>query len=372
MSTLHAVALSPAYLGRGQAANPEREVSAARVLDQQAHADLAEMVASLITVARGVPARAGGTGPELREPVLSLSAAQAKINKFNERLHAALQPAAGTLAPARTDADRSPRAPDGGVWIVKSTFSQLLALLREVLLKFEKLDRDNSADMVILSREMTITAGDKGVEKAKESLGAAIGGGVLMFSVGAAAMQQSMKSTKQQVDSHNVNKKIGHGYTRAAGEAHSAGRSIAPVSPPKAGPRQGPGGASLPGEGRGGTDAMKKVMDGQSGAEVGNQGSAAHDVELARAQTPASMGVMLNMLAPSTNAIIINGVNIEAEMTEAERQMALHVVDVYKRTADANQDQANKSREQRDATAQLVDSLLNMSAGTSGHIIGRY
>jgi hypothetical protein len=92
----------------------------------------------------------------------------------------------------------------------------------------------------------------------------------------------------------------------------------------------------------------------------------------ARAQIPASNAMMLNMLAPSIGGTVSAGVNIEAEMTEAERQLALQVADVFRRIADEQQDQSVKTRDMRDAAAQLFESLLNLVSSTSAHIIGKY
>jgi hypothetical protein len=99
----------------------------------------------------------------------------------------------------------------------------------------------------------------------------------------------------------------------------------------------------------------------------------ADDAEVrALAQIPASNAMMLNMLAPGIGGTVGAGVNIEAEMTESERQLMLNVAETFKRVADEQQDQATKTRDMRDATAQLVDSLMNLMASTSSHQISKF
>lgn len=371
MSSIQTTALSAPFYDARRAVQPGKEVAIAPVLDDQAHAGLAEQVASHLTGARGLGARAGGD-PELRAPTLSLHEAQLAVAGVHERARVALQAVLEKSSAqmvdqrmARQPVDAPRQAPEDG-WIVRTAFSELLALLRQLLLRFEKMDRDHSVNMVNLSREMTITAGERGVKKAQETLGGAIGGGIVMGSVGAAAVQQSMKSTKVKVDSTKVNK-VGAQKTGAAGQVGSeidAPTGTAGVS--------GGAGASVAAEPTPPSPAMgNNTTENKTKSHVTRKFNE-DDIQHTRAQIRQTTATTLNLMAPSTNAIVTSGVGIQAEATEAERQMALHVVDVYKRTADEEQDQANKTRDQRDATAQLVDSLLNIMMSTSGHIIQRF
>lgn len=81
--------------------------------------------------------------------------------------------------------------------------------------------------------------------------------------------------------------------------------------------------------------------------------------------------MLLNMMGPGIGNAVGSGVQIEAEMTEAERQLLLQVADVFRRIADEQQDQSARSREMRDAAAQLYESLLNLISSTSAHIISK-
>ncbi|WP_426806219.1 hypothetical protein, partial [Stenotrophomonas sp. SrG] len=66
-----------------------------------------------------------------------------------------------------------------------------------------------------------------------------------------------------------------------------------------------------------------------------------------------------------------SGVQIEAELTGAERQLLLQVAEVFRRIAGEQQDQSARSREMRDAAAQRYESLLNRMSSTSAHIISQ-
>ncbi|MFL9584717.1 hypothetical protein [Stenotrophomonas sp. AB1(2024)] len=281
------------------------------------------------------------------------------------------------------DADMRERSANAGAWIVSSPFSGLLALLRQLLLKFEKLDRDNSAQMVTMQREITIIAGEKGVEKARENLGGAIGSAVLTGAIGGAALKQTFKSTSMQTGSLKNNQGVGNnasvsdakvsGGIKASGTPSDQLRSARNVD-----------GSSVPAQ-KGGALADADIQpdlaaDGRAinhSAKQGSHGTApeplnqGHGASMAHAQIPASQAMMLNMLAPGIGGTISAGVQIEAEMTEAERQLLLQVADVFRRIADEQQDQSARSREMRDAAAQLYESLLNLISSTSAHIISK-
>ena len=281
------------------------------------------------------------------------------------------------------DADIGERSANAGAWIVSSPFSHLLAMLRQLLLKFERMDRDNSAQMVTMQREITIMAGDKGVEKARESLGGAIGAAIMTGAIGGAALKQTFKSTSMQTNSADANGMVGN-KVNAGVETSKGGMKGNTTPADELRPAHGLDGKKATAakgserpaaEVRADVDAdpaMKQIAREQSaGPGVDDVRSDYSEVN-ARAQIPASNAMMLNMLAPSIGGTVSAGVAIEAEMTEAERQLALQVADVFRRIADEQQDQSVKTREMRDAAAQLFESLLNLTSSTSAHIIGKY
>jgi len=326
------------------------------------------------------------------DPIQTEAGTEARVS---EGVAVQLQPRAAAEGPAATvtqvpatgvDTDIADRSAHAGALIKSSPFSGLLALLRQLLLKFEKLDRDNSAQMVTIQREITIIAGEKGVEKARENLGGAIGSAVLTGAIGGAALKQTFKSTSMQTgsmkDNLNVANKTKVSSETAPGGIRSSGTpsddlraarnfdGAAPKAPttPKGNERAR---ADLQAD----IEADRPSIDvsikhtGQKASEDSLQ--AGHAEYMAKAQIPASHAMMLNMLAPGIGGTISAGVQIEAEMTEAERQLLLQVADVFRRIADEQQDQSARSREMRDAAAQLYESLLNLISSTSAHIISK-
>ncbi|MGH8089584.1 MAG: hypothetical protein ACREPC_15040, partial [Stenotrophomonas sp.] len=261
--------------------------------------------------------------------------------------------------------------------IKDSPFSNLLALLRQLLLKFEKLDRDNSTQMVTMQRQITIVAGDLGVQKARESLAGAIGSAVLTGAIGGAALKQTFKSTSMQTNSTVKNTNTAN---RVDVATHDARGGIKANKTPSNEMRpahdaqgvQAKGAADVQADASADVAPMRTIATNQA---TKSEAATLHadDAEVrALAQIPASNAMMLNMLAPSIGGTVAAGVNIEAEMTESERQLMLNVAETFKRVADEQQDQATKTRDMRDATAQLVESLMNLMASTSGHQISKF
>ncbi|HDS1581783.1 TPA: hypothetical protein QEL15_003899 [Stenotrophomonas maltophilia] len=346
------VALTPSSYrdAAALAAQPSKEVAAPRAADRQAHERLTELVTTQLLANRGTPARQRGAQPELRDPALTLPAAQARVATLKDVLGSALQPSPEVPPSRGSDAARGSRnapsqAPKGG-WMANSSFSQLLALLRELLLRFEKMERDQSSRVVEMARDMTITAGEKGVRKANESFGGAVGGMVVMGAVTGTGAAMTIKGSNMQTRSMSKPATAGTQEAIAGTKGKVAVDNKAPMA------------------------QRNDATNSNNG--IAENTAAKHAQSMAESQVPIAQGYALNQLGSASNGLVTSGVNIQAETTEAERQMALQVVDVQRRVADEEQDQANKTRDQRDATAQLVDTLLNMQASTSGHIIGRY
>lgn len=284
---------------------------------------------------------------------------------------------ASSTAATGVDADIGARSANAGAWIKDSPFGNLLALLRQLLLKFEKLDRDNSTQMVTLQRQITIVAGDLGVQKARESLAGAIGSAVLTGAIGGAALKQTFKSTSMQTNSTVKNNNTANRVDVATHDARGGIKANKTPSSEMREPHdaqgvQAKGAADVQADGQADVAPMRAVATSPT---TKSEAATLHadDAEVrALAQIPASNAMMLNMLAPSIGGTVAAGVNIEAEMTESERQLMLNVAETFKRVADEQQDQATKTRDMRDATAQLVESLMNLMASTSGHQISKF
>ncbi|WP_145479732.1 hypothetical protein [Stenotrophomonas rhizophila] len=279
------------------------------------------------------------------------------------------------------DADATDRSANAGGWLVSSPFSSLLALLRQLLLKLEKHDRDNSAQMVTMQRNITIIAGDKGVEKAKEGFGGAVGAAALTGVIGGAAMQRTVKATDIQASSLKKNQNVGtnanvadartSGGIKAAGTPADQLRDARNLdgSPVQAQRNGGQPNADIQADLHADTRAINHSARNGAEGQTPEPLHQANANSMAQAQIPANQSAVLTMLGPGLGNTISAGVQIEAEMTEAERQLALQVADVFRRIADEQQDQAVRSREMRDAAAQLYESLLNLISATSAHII---
>ncbi|RRU21172.1 hypothetical protein [Stenotrophomonas sp. 278] len=286
-----------------------------------------------------------------------------------------------TQQPNGIDADAADRSANMGAWIQSSPFANLLTLLRQLLLKFEAMDRRNGSQMVIMQREMTIVAGERGIQKARENLGGAIGATLLTGAIGGAALKQSMKSTSMQTDSNIRHQNTANGASvGAAGQSHATKAAGLPSAqhraarnvdgdPVKSSGTQGSPAADLQDDASSYTSEIKTAVNEVSAYGNSDALQAAHAYRMAESQIPASNAVMLNMMAPSIGGTISAGVQIEAETTEAERQLMLNVAETLKRVADAHQDQQMKNRDMREATTQMLESLMNLIASTSSHII---
>ncbi|WP_282296417.1 hypothetical protein [Stenotrophomonas sp. PS02289] len=286
-----------------------------------------------------------------------------------------------TQQPTGTDADALERSANVGAWIQSSPFANLLTLLRQLLLKFEAMDRKNGSQMVIMQRDMTIVAGERGIQKAQENLAGAIGATFVTGAVGAAGLRQSVKSTKIQTNSNIHNQNAANRVSvGAADQTHSTKAAALPSaqhraarnidgSEVKSTARDATPAADLQDDVSSYTREMRQVVNSSSARGDADALQALHGYRMAQSQIPASNAVMLNMMAPSVGGAITSGVQIAVETTEAERQLMLNVADTFKRVADAHQDQQMKNRDMREATTQMLESLMNLAASTSSHII---
>jgi len=282
------------------------------------------------------------------------------------------------------DADIGDRSANVGAWLASSPFSNLLAVLRQLLLKFEKIDRDNSAEMVIMQRKITEEAGDKGVEKSREAFGGALGAALVTGGIGLGGMWKAFEGTSMKTNSADVNAMHGNKLGTVATTTKNAYKGTTTPTADMRGARGTDGKATAMGTGDDRpssalqADADVDLTRMRADAQKTPLSSAAKDVQgdhpetLARAENPNASAMMLNMMAPGVGATVSAGVQIEAEMTEAKRQLALQVADVFRRIADQQSDQAANTRSMRDAAAQLYESLLNLVSSTSAHIISKF
>ncbi|WP_312317708.1 hypothetical protein [Stenotrophomonas sp.] len=321
------------------------------------------------------------------DPVKTESGAEARLteaaaaNAQLRTLSDSQQVTTATQQPTGMDADALERSANVGAWIQSSPFANLLTLLRQLLLKFEAMDRKNGSQMVIMQRDMTIVAGERGIQKARENLGGAIGATLVTGAIGVAGLQQSTKSVKIQTNSniHNQNpaNRISVGMaddiqtTKAAALPSAQSRPARNIdgSEVKSTARDATPAADLQDDMSSYTREMRQVVNGSSARGDADALQALHGLRMAQSQIPANNAVLLNMLASSTGGTLNSGIQIASETTEKERMMALNVADTLKRVADAHQDQQMKNRDMREATSQMLESLMNLAASTSGFII---
>lgn len=326
----------------------------------------------------------GGQDPIQGEEGAELRAAEGAAAPAVARISLDGAAAASVAAPVTgADPDITDRSANAGAWIVSSSFSNLLALLRQLLLQFERIDRENSARMVEMQRDITIVAGDKGIEKARESLGGAIGAAVMTGAIGGAALRQTFKATSMKTTTADKNALQGNQIDSAAATSRGGFKGSSTVTAEMRGARAVDGKATpvRTGEKRPASDLqadadvplkrMKEIAQNSSTQDSAKDLHSDHPEVGARAEIPGAHAMMLNMMAPGIGATVTAGVQIEAEMTEAERQLALQVADVFRRIADEQQDQAAKTRDMRDAAAQLFESMLNLMSSTAAHIISK-
>jgi hypothetical protein len=182
----------------GTSASPV-ELRAASISLEDAQERLTSIISKLPVL---LSALIGGNDPIKTEEGSDTRAAEGAAAQIQPRaVYDSPATVAASAAATGADADIGARSANAGAWISSSPFGNLLALLRQLLLKFEKLDRDNSTQMVTLQRQITIVAGDLGVQKARESLVGAIGSAVLTGAIGGAALKQTFKSTSMQTNS---------------------------------------------------------------------------------------------------------------------------------------------------------------------------
>lgn len=281
------------------------------------------------------------------------------------------------------DVDAADRLANLGAWIKGNPFANLLTFLRQLLLEFEAMDRRNNSHMIILNREMTIRAGELGVEKAKQNVVATALAAGVTAAVGGAAVHQSFKSTKIQTGSNVDHLNKAHRTAVDSSRTNHAARSNPLPSAEHRGARNLDGSAvkQQGGDARAAADlqddmtsyttAMKQTTRQVASEKDPEFLHSAHSYRMAQSQIPASNAMFLNTISSSAGGVANAGMQIEVEQTEAERLLIQSVAETFKRVADAHQDQQVKNREMREATGQLLETLMNLASSTSSHIISK-
>ncbi len=342
------------------------------------------------TLLRGIiaklPALLAGlvpTDPIKTEPGTELRLAEAAAANA-VRNDAAVQPGTPfSEPPTGGDAEAADRLANLGTWIKGNPFANLLSFLRELLLRFEAMDRQNNSKMIILNREATIRAGELGVDKAKQNVVAATLAFGVTAAVGGASVHQSVKSTKIVTDSNVKHLNKANRTAVDSSRASHAARSNPLPSAEHRGARnldgsavKQPGGdaraaADLQDDMTSHTSAMKQTTREVASERDPDILQSAHAKRMAQSQIPATNAVFLNTISSSAGGVANAGMQIEVEMTEAERQLVQNAAETLKRIADAHQDQQAKNRESREAAGQLLETLMNLAASTSSHIISK-
>ncbi len=326
----------------------------------------------------------GTQDPLQHEPGAEQRATEGAAGMLPVRIIDGVQQPALNAPATGVDADVASRSANAGYWLASNPLSNLLTLLRQLLLKFEDMERKHGSNMIIVQLETVIEAGKRGVEKAKENLGGQIGATMLMGAVGGYATKKTAESTDLVKKSHVNNMNEGNASNIAV---HGSRANLKSTTTPTANHRPARDADGTPVTG--GTDAnrpdavLQADMDADlkpMGHGVLDQTSAPHNEALqsdhaftaAHAQIPASHAMLLNMLGPSLAASVTAGVQIEAEMTEAERQLLLNFAETMKRIADGHLDQQNKTREMREGASDLLDKLQSLVANTGNQIISNF
>lgn len=412
-----------------------------QISDKAVAAELAGLIAPLLHDAEKAQAQHAGVshgGPVLREPARTDAQARDALGGLEPRLREMLAKAIGTLEQTSSDPGAAARVSEGVAsvlaaagsratgqhdapdalaagkaegaegtlnrWLVDNPMTKLLVLLRELLTKLEALDRKEGMRNIERSRDMTEKAGKKGIDKAQQMMGGAIGGALVTGAVGAAGLKKSMTSSNMQVNSAKNNLQAGNNVNAATLRSEGmvkttiSERSALNVSSERAtqvstsagAPQSAVQGTAGTPAGAGSADARVEVSHTERSAlssedtrttemiEIAQQqpqngeaaaAMAAHTEMMARAQAVAAQATLLNMTAQAAGNTVVAGVGIAAETTEAQRLMAQNASETFQKVAENSKEQAGRTRESRQAAADVAQTLIRMLADTSSAIV---
>lgn len=403
MTTIHAATAPIIQYARAEA-KPEG-VSAPKANDKASAAELANLIATVLHGAEQAQAQQPAShhgGPVLRAPSRTESQAREALGGLEPRLREMLAKVIGTLEQTSTDPGAVARVSEGvasllasagprsaerqaaadepaagnaeGVgarlnrWLVDNPMSQWLALFREVAIRLQAMEQNVGMQNLAMTHSMAVVAGQKGIEKANENLvgtalGAAVTGGI-----GAAGLGKSLQASNMQQRSVTNNLRPGNQVNVAT--ARSSGMMNAHATPSaQLRPERSMGGTTLQADSAARTDPMRNVALSQpQQAEVADAHAAFTELN-AKAQKPAAQAMMLNMLAQASGNTVAAGVGIAAEATEAEKLLAQNASETFQKIADSSKEQAGRTREVRQAAADVAQTLVRMQADTSSAIV---
>lgn len=425
MTTIQQITPSATPLSLSRAAADQPGKSASAPVEAMSPATL-EVLAQAVTstMIRTDP----GTGKsyvelhtELRLPVMSLAQAAETLDGLTGKLRSALAPLLGSNDPMateqgaqqlaaeavaggaatltavdladarkieaqlpRVDAEMGKRPVPGHIGLASNTLVNLMIAMRALLLKFENMERENSSDMVIRQLEATERSTQKLVETAEENRIGAIGSTLVTGAVGVAALKQSYTGAKTQTNSTVGNLNSANEVSVTSANSHNALKSN-PLPSGEVRAARNLDGTPVP-RTEGGAQAAADVRDDVAGSTpatraVANESisrpdadiyRAAHERELQRASRNMANAAALNMVASQTGGIFKSSMDVESAFTTAQREMFQFVADALKRIADGHQTQVANTRDLRQSTAQLAESLLNQNAATADHIIRHF
>lgn len=414
---------TPLSLSRAAADQPGKVASApAEAMNPATLEVLAQAVTSdMIRTDAGTGKSHVELHTELRAPVFSLARAADTLDGLTGKLRSALAPLLGSYDPMVTeqgaqqmaaeavaggvvirtavdlsgarqaedqippvDADMGKRPVPGHIGFASNTLVNLMIAMRALLLKFENMERENSSDMVVRQLEATERSGQKMVEGAEENRIGAIGSTMVTGAVGIAALKQSYTGTKTQTNSSVGNLNSSNEASVTTANSHNALKSN-PLPSGEVRAARNLDGTPVP-RTEGAAQAAADVRDDVAGSTsatraVANESisrpdadiyRAAHERELQRASRNMANAAALNMVATQTGGIFSSSMQVESAFTESERQMLQFVAETLKRIADGHQTQVANTRDLRQSTAQLAESLLNQNASTADHIIRHF
>jgi hypothetical protein len=252
----------------------------------------------------------------------------------------------------------------------------LLVALMQLLMALGRVNREASLQANKMQLDMTMAAGAKGIEASRERLIGAITAVAVGAAVGAAGMRQSFKGN--QITTKSYGKNVGNANatdvqvtgSRSAGTAAATPHSR--MRPERSMTSDDGKTLRVQSEKTGKTDGQDAVQ--KSDANKGNvdTANAIHGADVAESQQFFARATLINMLATSLQGMTTSGADVAASMDEAEKLLLMAFADTASKLADSQRDESAKSRQQSDATMQLLQSLNNTNAAMADHLVSKF
>lgn len=378
----HAITTGAVHLdaGSGKTYQGDAPMRDPRVPFAEAGRQFLASVAGLQALMTLLAANVGQTQTQEGTAVRSTEAAATGVQTRS----AVDNPVAPASNPPATGVDtKTGRGESAGVSFKMSVIVNLLVELRKLLLEAREQDRKEAADLIIMQDRTVELAGQAGVDATVDQLSGAIAAGVLMTAVAAASMQRNMKATNERMGSMERNQLKANDLAEFSKKRSAAIKSdVTPEAHLR--PAHNLDGTPVPG-GNGGRQSAADVqpdasvdlraMDSITGMDP-NQAKiiarrAIHEQSMESANRAMYQGTLLGAVSGPISNLGSASFEIAASgdrKVQMERQQA---ADTQKAMADGRESQARNTEEMNEATRQLVQTLLQMMADTSNHVISK-